>query len=171
MRFLPLSRAALAGAILVAAPAIFGLDAQAWAQLPDVRHQGQVEYVMGGFGQDESDALKQAMADYPLAFTFASSAGGRSAYLSRVRVVIRDRDDVTVLNVESLGPYLLVRLPAGRYQVFATYQNRTQSRSVAVAQTGTARVVFDWPRQAPAAQAPDPDAPRFRPGSIPGIDG
>ena len=169
MRFLLRSRPALVAASL---SLFLALPTPGQAQLPALQHYGSVEYLTGGFGQDESTALKEAMEQYPLALTFASSAEGRSAYVSGVRVVIRDRDDVTVLNVESEGPYLLARLPAGQYQIFATYRHKTLPRHITLSSSETTRVVFDWPREVPPSVEPAPDAGerRFIPGSIPGFD-
>lgn len=155
---------------------------QAMADLPAVQNYAGVNYLTGGFGLEESTAIKEAMSDYAVAFTFASSDGSRAAYVSQVQVVIRDTHDATWLNVESQGPFLLAQLPAGRYQVFATYRNVTKSQSITVADGSTARVVFDWPRPAsqpaqpadkPSEAAKDSEAAdpewTFPPGSIPGL--
>lgn len=165
------------GAVLMAGALC--LAASARAELPATQYYGSVEYVTGGFGIDESTAMKAAMPDYPLTFTFAASDGNRSAYVSKVQVVIRDHYDTTILNVESQGPFLLARLAPGIYQVHVTYQNQTQSRPVTVTDAKSARMVFEWKREAtdPARQgtAPtldtQPDTQReFAPGSIPGLD-
>lgn len=184
----PIRKAALIGKMVLA------LGAAAWhfpvlAQLPAMQQYGHVDYLTGGFGLDESTAIKEAMGDYSLAMTFASSAGGRAAYVSQVQVVIRDAYDSTVLNVESRGPFLLARLPAGTYEVFATYNNQTQSRTVAIKDGHSTRQVFEW-QGAPDTSRPSsststatPDQPsgssddtgkgadrQFAPGSIPGLD-
>ena len=132
--------AAAVAAVLAAA--VFG--APSYAQLPPVQHQGTVEYLSGGIGLDESTAFKEAMSNYPLAMTFASRVVDRNAYASDVQVVIRDRQDQSVLDVTSNGPYLLVKLPPGKYQVSATYENKTQSQDISVGATGTRRIVFEW---------------------------
>lgn len=151
-----------------------------WAQLPAPQHYGGVEYVTGGFGLEESNAIKAAMSDYPLVFTFAASDGKRAAYVSRVQVVVRDHYDATVLNVESQGPFLLARLSPGTYQVHATYRNQTQSRQVSVIEGKNTRLVFEWQREAveqieqePATTSTAPETGNtfeFAPGSIPGLD-
>src|SRR5690554_3221132 len=94
----------LIGALIVSGVWMAG---SVWAQLPAPQYYGSVEYVTGGFGLDESTAMKAAMPDYPLVFTFAARNGGRSAYVSKVQVVVRDQYDATVLNVQSQGPFLL----------------------------------------------------------------
>lgn len=123
-----------------------GLPMQAHAELPAVQMHGSTEYVTGGFGLDESTAFKAAMSQFPLALTFASRDEGTAAYAADVQVVIRNKDDVTVLNVTAEGPYLLVRLAPGPYQLFATYNNQTQSRKITIGDTGTVRITFQWNR-------------------------
>jgi len=133
-------RAATAGFLLAATLFAGG----AFAQLPPAQHSGNIEYVTGGIGIDESTAFKQAMPQYPLALTFAERLDGKGAYVSDVVVVIRNAKNNTVLNADANGPYFLVRLPAGKYQVSATYKNKTLTRNVDVHTKGSARAVFEW---------------------------
>ena len=161
----------MVGAVLLT----FAWAGTAQAQLPDIQHYGNVEYVTGGFGLDESTALKAAMPDYPLALTFAARIGSKAAYVSQVQVVVRDQYDSTILNVESQGPFLLARLAPGTYQVHATYENQTQSRPVTVSDAKSSRMVFEWvsddikPAEQSVRQTVNP-RPEFAPGSIPGLD-
>lgn len=150
------------------------VTAPAWAELPASQHYGSIEYLTGGFGIDESTAIKNAMPDYPLALMFSASDGTRSAYVSKVQVVVRDQHDATVLNVESQGPFLLARLLPGSYHVHVTYRNQTQSRPVTVTDGKSARLGFEWVREhdTPAAEktaTTDPQA-KVTPGGIPGLD-
>ena len=107
--------------------AIAGLLNTAQAGLPPVQHQGSVQYVSGGIGLDESEALKAAAKDYPLALTFAT--GRRKAdYVADVTVA-HDGQGKPVLRATSEGPYMLVKLPAGDYKVSATYSQTQERRS------------------------------------------
>lgn len=136
----PAARFMLAAILLIGALAY----TQAHAELPPLQHQGSTDYVSGGIGIDESTAFKAAMSQFPLALTFASNRGGNAEYLSDVQVVVRDSQSNQVLNVVSEGPYFLARLPAGKYEVLATYQGQTQSRKADIGSTGTARLMFEW---------------------------
>lgn len=120
-------------------------SSMAYGQLPAIQHYGGISYITGGFGIDESTAIKEAMPMHSLVLTFASSDEGRAAYISSVQVVVRDVNDSNVLNVESNGPFLLANLPSGQYKVFATYKGITKSASVLVKDDQSTRVVFDWP--------------------------
>lgn len=180
-RLMPATRRWLGVTLAVSA---LGMAGPAWAELPAIQNYGSVDYLTGGFGIDESTAIKKAIPDYPLALLFSASDGARSAYVSKVQVVVRDQYDATVLNVESQGPFLLAQLQPGTYQVHATYRNQTQSRPVTVVDNKNTRMVFEWAREVDASKADqtvnstsDSDAvsdsdsqSEFTPGSIPGVN-
>lgn len=121
-------------------------DAQ--AQLPPTQNENGVVYVSGGIGQEESSAFRQAKSQYPLALTFATTSEGSTAspFASDVQVVIRNEHDANILNVTSTGPYLLARLEAGKYKVFATFTGETQSRNITIKDSGTTDIIFTWKR-------------------------
>jgi hypothetical protein len=125
--------------------------AQAQA-LPQARSQGSIEYVTGGVGKEEADALKQASSDYSLTLELASSGPtpeGRTkgAYVADAAVVIRDVQGREVLNTHTDGPLLLARLPPGRYTISADWNGVHKQTAVDL---GAARrhIVFDFARGA-----------------------
>jgi hypothetical protein len=112
--------------------------------MPQVQQQGDVSFVSGGVGQDESTALKNARSQWPLSLVFA---GPGSDYLAGVHVDIVGVDNAQVLSATSRGPYMLVRLRPGRYVVQASYKNDDQSKAVTIPATGTTRTAFYWNTQ------------------------
>jgi hypothetical protein len=86
------------------------------------------------------------MRDYPLVLEFYGKTDGTNEYLSDVPVRIADAQGKTVLDTLSRGPFLLARLPYGRYTVVATYRDHKQERTVNVSAAGHARAVFIWPK-------------------------
>lgn len=60
-----IERCTLAAAMAVGTLALAGFLNAAQAALPAVQHQGSVQYVSGGIGLDESEAMKAAAKDYP----------------------------------------------------------------------------------------------------------
>ncbi|MGE8677908.1 MAG: carboxypeptidase regulatory-like domain-containing protein [Achromobacter marplatensis] len=139
-----IERCTLAAMMAVGSMAIAGVLSTAQAALPPVKHQGSVQYVSGGIGIDESEAMKAAARDYPLALTFAAQRDGKADYVASVGVAIHDAQGKEVLKATAEGPYMLVKLPAGAYKVSATYEGKAQVREVTVQNTGTARAVFEW---------------------------
>ncbi|RKP49063.1 carboxypeptidase regulatory-like domain-containing protein [Trinickia fusca] len=111
--------------------------------MPQIQHQGDIAYVSGGVGLDESTALKHAQHDWPLAMSFT---GPGADYLSDVHVRIVG-DHAQVLKADARGPYMLVKLPPGRYTVHASYKDDEQTRAITVSKPGSAKADFHWNMQ------------------------
>lgn len=52
-----------------------------------------------------------------------------------------------VFAADSRGPYMLVKLPPGRYTVHARYKDQEQTRAVNVGNRGGAHADFHWNTQ------------------------
>ena len=105
------------------------------------RTPGGVSYVSGGVGTDSIDRLSSLAAEFNLKLVFADKSG---AYLSDVRVAIADAAGKTLLDTTSEGPWLLTRLPAGNYQVVATFAGNAVTRQVAIGTEKLRTVDFRW---------------------------
>jgi hypothetical protein len=133
------------GAALVIRPA-FAAPTQdgAMAQLPAEKIAGQVHYVTGGVGHEEAEAFRNAQRDYSLALEFGNQAKPRAQFTAGVNVLIRDARGNTVLDAVSDGPFLLAKLPAGRYTIRATQNGKTLDRVATVAGGKSTHVAFLW---------------------------
>lgn len=101
-----------------------------------------IEYLNGGIGQTEAQQMKLAARDYSLSLLFATPSG---QYLADVDVQLKNSVGAAVLNVEGVGPLLLVKLPPGRYQVEAAY-NGTSKKAVVDIRRGARREIdLRWP--------------------------
>lgn len=119
------------------------------AEQPRVQSNGAVDYLSGGVGKEEADALKQQSADYALTLEFASarSAEGDAspgAYLADVKVDIRDAQGRQMLDTTTQGPLLLVRLPPGDYTVVADWHGVRKEHNVDLPEGARRHVVFMW---------------------------
>lgn len=110
------------------------------------QRQGPVEYVNGGVGDEGVERIKSEAADYSLQMLFHGQQG---EYVAADQVTIRRGGEV-LLDLPNAGPYVLVKLPPGRYTVESRYQGRTQTRTVEVGGRG-AHLDWTWPseREAP----------------------
>jgi len=100
---------------------------------PREHTQGSVSYVTGGVGEDEAQAMRAAAADYPLTLELAAAAGGpRDEYISNAAVEIRDSRGTPVLQTRTDGPFLLVRLPSGSYNVDVEWNGAHKRKTVEV---------------------------------------
>ena len=134
--------AALAAASIVSGVAL-GTPNQ---NLPPRESQGSVIYRSGGIGEDEAAAMRRAANDYPLALEFAERIGPKNAFLADVEVTIKDERGNTRLHAFADGPFLLAKLPAGRYTVTAADNGDAQTRHVTLASGKQERLFFDWAR-------------------------
>jgi hypothetical protein len=110
---------------MVQATSVLGAEV---GELPQVQMHDGITYVTGGFGQEESCAMKAAAGNYDLMLTFAERDG---SYVADVNVQIIDSSGRTALQTVS-GPLLLVNLPAGKYRIAADYNGATRWRTVSV---------------------------------------
>ena len=126
--------------------ATFGAVPRAVAQaaLPQPQTQGDVTFVNGGAGDEEVQFIKQSMKDYSLALSFARSTAASAEYVASVAVTIKDAKGATVFESPSAGPWLLLRLPAGKYSVVANYHDVSQTRPVTVGRSAAAPTTFVW---------------------------
>jgi hypothetical protein len=115
------------------------------AALPPVQSQGQTEYLTGGIGADESEAILQQARSWPLVLELAQSGPARAAYISDVRVTIKDGSDNVILDTVTEGPFLLVRLAPGRYSLDASYESKTLHRDVSIGKGGSNKIILLWP--------------------------
>lgn len=137
---------ALASTLLIGA----FLTDNAHAQLPPTQTSNGVQYVTGGFGQNESNAFKQARSNYALALTFAVSSpdSASSPYAGDVQVRLEDAQGNTVLDAISTGPYFLANPEPGSYQLSVTYDGDTQTKDVTIAADKATELKFTWKRPA-----------------------
>ncbi len=117
-----------------------GLFAQ--APMPQPQTQGSIAYLNGGAGDEEVQYIKQQMKDYSMALAFARAASPRAEYVANVAVTVKDAKGNAVFEAPAVGPYLLLKLPAGSYAVTATYQSQAQTRTVSAGKASL--VTFEW---------------------------
>lgn len=100
-------------------------------------------FICGGVGEADQQAMKAQAAQHDLMLTFAESTG---AYLSDVAVQIRDLRGGVVLDTICHGPIMLVDLPrAGRWRVTAQVNGASREKTVATTAGHTTRVSLTWP--------------------------
>lgn len=119
-------------------------DAAASEDLPAARVAGGIPYLTGGIGAAETAAMRAVFKRYTLALTFARREAGHNVFLTDLPVVIRDASGVAVFEATTDGPFLLVDLPAGTYQVSATSRGETQQAQVRVVAGSHLERAFLW---------------------------
>ncbi|HLS17843.1 MAG TPA: carboxypeptidase-like regulatory domain-containing protein [Paenalcaligenes sp.] len=115
------------------------------SQLPALQYHNGIPYITGGIGSDEATVFKEQRRKFPLSLNFGQEVGDRTAYAADVQVVIRDEDDHTIFNINSEGPYCLVDLEPGDYEVHVTYMGNTETRNFTIKQGEPVEINIRWP--------------------------
>ena len=137
-----LTRSAIAAAMALTFVFTPGPAAAQQDALPPAQQSGDVRFVSGGVGLDQSTAFKEAMRRYPLALQIAQRENGHNVYTADAEVRITDRAGQVVLETRTDGPFLLAELPDGRYLVEVTLEGVTQRKHVVVDAARSGRGFF-----------------------------
>ena len=106
-----------------------------------VQTSGGVSYVSGGVGDSSISKLESLAKDFNLKLVFALQSGN---YVSDVKVVIADAKGKTLVDATSAGPWFLVKLPAGSYQIVATFAGKDVKRPITLGTAKLQTVDFRW---------------------------
>ena len=99
-----------------------------------------VTYETGGVGLEERAAMNESLHHYNLRLVFANAKGW---YLSAVPVQIQTPDGKVLLSKKSNGPWFWAKLPAGQYEVMASYDKKQEVHKIDVGKTPQS-VEFTW---------------------------
>lgn len=113
--------------------------------LPPVKSQGQTQFISGGIGKDESEAILRAGSSWSLMLELTQAASPRAEYISDVHITIKDKQGNTVLDTTAEGPYLLVSLSPGKYSLDATYKSITLHRDLSLGKELGKKITLIWP--------------------------
>lgn len=127
----------LAGALL--APCL-GFSAETGV-ITQSRSDNGIAYMSGGVGLDEREAMHSLAPNYNLRLVFAARQG---AYLSDVKVDIRNTAGRNILSAVSNGPWFFAKLPSGRYRIMVEAGGKHMTRSAVVGSQGQTALKFYW---------------------------
>lgn len=102
-----------------------------------------VAYITGGVGDAEQATMAARFNDFALKLVNVKS-GPEGAFVSNVDVTVTNADGETVVETTASGPWLFVDLPAGTYEVTASFDGQTQANTIVLQQDANQRMVMDW---------------------------
>lgn len=100
-----------------------------------------VNYISGGVGDEELEALAGMVRQYSLKLVFAEGA----SFLSDVAVLIEDARGQPVVEAVADGPWFLARLKPGRYRLKAVALGVEKSRGFSIQAGRQTELVLRWP--------------------------
>jgi hypothetical protein len=111
------------------------------ASLVEKKTADGIPYITGGVGLEEREEMMQMPRAYNLKLVFAVPEGN---YLADVEVVISKSKGVPpLLKAMTEGPWLLVQLPEGEYEISANTCGEKKSQTVRVGES-LRTVIFRW---------------------------
>lgn len=128
--------------VVGAAIALIACAAVAESNIPEAHQQGDIVYISGGIGTDETDAIESMKGDYNLNVTSADRTGH---FRGDTEIVISDMKRNVLLDVTAQGPLFYAQLPKGRYVIEGISEDQSRKQTVSITGTKTARVHFSWP--------------------------
>lgn len=112
--------------------------------MPRVHASGGIPYVSGGIGAEERQAMQAQAQEYNLRLTFSQAGSG--ALLTNIMVGIYDSAGNKRLEINSEGPLLFLRLPAGRYRLELMHAGILLTKNVVLSATGSRALALQWPK-------------------------
>jgi len=109
------------------------------SELPPLQHQGNINFVTGGIGDDERTFLESVRKNYNLHIL---NSGHDGAFVSDAKVSILDKKGEEVLTSDA-GPIFYAQLPKGKYTIVENNGTVEQKKTVTVPDR-KADVSFIW---------------------------
>ncbi|PPD13239.1 MAG: hypothetical protein CTY26_00010 [Methylophilus sp.] len=101
-----------------------------------------IDYVTGGIGSEEVEAMEAFKKQFNLYFLFSEGKVGR--VIDDINISITDSKNQTVFALEHAAPRLLLNLPSGKYQAIASYLGSEQRYRFTHDAKKHQRIILNW---------------------------
>lgn len=119
----------------------------AQTDVPDSQNYQGIQYITGGIGSEESDAIIELGKKWPLTLEFSQDHPQRSLWVADVAVKITNAKHKVIFNVISDGPILIVNLEPGSYEMDFMYDKRPLKRKIKIEEGKPQKLSIAWPIQ------------------------
>jgi hypothetical protein len=119
--------------------------AHAQGDIPDSKRYQDIQYMTGGIGSEESDAMLSLGKKWPLTLEFAQDHSQRPLWVADVQVKITNSNKKVIFEALSDGPIMLIELPADQYEIEAKFEERTLKRKVKLEKNKSVKLPILWP--------------------------
>ena len=137
----PLSRA-LCSVCLV----LFSSLSMAQVEIPEAKVAQGIEYISGGIGSEESDALLALGKKWPLVLEFSQDHPQRPLWVADVTVKILDQKKKVVFEALSDGPIMLLKMTPGKYDAEYSFEGKVLKRTLVVEEGKFQKQSVVWPQ-------------------------
>lgn len=144
--FLTTIRTPLSHVLLSACLVLFSSLSLAQADIPEAKVSQGIEYISGGIGSEESDAMLALGKKWPLVLEFSQDHPQRPLWVADVKVKILDQKKKLVFEALSDGPIMLLKMTAGKYDAEYTFEGKVLKRSLVVEEDKFQKQSVVWPQ-------------------------
>ncbi len=116
-----------------------------YGEVHPVNTINDISYIVGGTSKEEISNLQDESKKWSLSLEFRQHTSGEEGeLLSGVNLAIINQQGKSIFDQTLNGPIFLVKLPPGRYELFATHQGVTKKESVRIKEGRHHRKFFIW---------------------------
>ncbi len=144
--FLTAIRTPLSRVLLSACLVLFSSLSLAQADIPESKVSQGIEYISGGIGSEESDAMLALGKKWPLVLEFSQDHPQRPLWVADVTVKIIDQKKKVVFEALSDGPIMLLKMNPGKYDAEYSFEGKVLKRSLVVEEGKFQKQSIVWPR-------------------------
>jgi hypothetical protein len=114
------------------------------AQIPDTQHSEGIAYISGGVGGEESEAILAEAKRWPVLLELSQLENGRGVWIFGAQIKLINKQQKVIFSAQADGPYMLINLTPGDYQILATYQGVEQKRALTVKADSSQKLNIFW---------------------------
>jgi hypothetical protein len=144
--FLIAIRTPLSRVLLSACLVLFSSLSLAQADIPEAKVSQGIEYISGGIGSEESDAMLALGKKWPLVLEFSQDHPQRPLWVADVTVKILDQKKKVIFEALSEGPIMLLKMNPGKYDAEYSFEGKVLKRSLVVEEGKFQKQSVVWPR-------------------------
>ena len=116
----------------------------AFEQIPDTQYSEGISYISGGVGDGESEAILAEAKQWPVLLELSQLENGRGVWIFGAQIKLVNNQQKVIFNAQADGPYMLINITPGDYQILATYQSVEQKRALTVKADSSQKLNIFW---------------------------
>lgn len=114
------------------------------AQIPDTQHSDGIAFITGGVGEEESAAILAEAKQWSLLLELSQIENGRGMWIFGAQIKVLNSVQKVIFSAQADGPYMLINLAPGSYQIVGTYQGVEQKRTLTVKADASQKINLFW---------------------------
>ena len=114
------------------------------AQIPGTLYSQGISYITGGVGEGETVAILSEAKQWPLLLEMSQIQNGRGVWIFGATIKIKSSTKQIIFDAQADGPYMLVNLAPGDYEVEAIFEGVMQKRVLSIKADSSLKISLFW---------------------------